>query len=334
MDWFVDVSPSLVDESKSLQKTKSADLSFDRITAAFSVSDLTQWAGLSLLPTGSMFSVPFGMSMATGALVPPPVQLYRPQQDSFAELIFPGFDGDSFIWKMSVWQIAEFLFSVAAGQDRGSPSTCTLYNLGASWGPSIASGQIWRLILPMTLHANMMHLFFNIFFQLRIGFGIEKQFGWKKFVTLYGVCGILGNLISVAADPYKLAVGASTAGFGLIGVWMAEIALSWHVMGPNRDRTMVWIAFMLSAVVMMSTSTSNVDLFGHLGGALAGFLVAVLLSDMPDQYKPVWYDEFKRLCKVALGAIVIGCAGKVFMLTPHGPLPQCGATIARLVGHA
>lgn len=79
--------------------------------------------------------------------------------DSFADLVFPGFDGDSFIWKMSLFQIAEFGFSLALGQMNGMPSVCTLYDLGASWGPSIASGQIWRLFFPMTLHANMMHLF-------------------------------------------------------------------------------------------------------------------------------------------------------------------------------
>ena len=283
------------------------------------------------LAVGQFLSMKAHGGVLMAAAPPPPVRLYQPAEESFAELVFPGFDADSFIWKMSAFQIAEFLFSLAAGQDHGMPSTCTLYRLGASWGPAIAKGQIWRLVLPMTLHANMMHLFFNIFFQLRIGFGMEKQFGANKFIKLYGICGVLGNLISVAADPFKLAVGASTAGFGLIGVWMAEIFLSWHVMGPNRDRTLIWIGFMTSAVVMMSSSSSNVDVFGHLGGALAGFLYAVVISDMPDQYKPEWYDSFKRSCKVALATIVTGCSAKLFLLTPHGPIPQC-RSIADMLG--
>lgn len=37
------------------------------------------------------------------------------------------------------------------------------YTLGASWGPSLARGEVWRLFCPMMLHANMMHLFFNVF---------------------------------------------------------------------------------------------------------------------------------------------------------------------------
>jgi membrane associated rhomboid family serine protease len=170
----------------------------------------------------------------------------------------------------------------------------------------------------------MMHLFFNIFFQLRIGFGMEKQFGKKKFILLYLMCGIIGNMISVAVDPFKLAVGASTAGFGLIGVWMAEILLSWNVMGPNRDRTLVWILFMLSSVIMMSSVAANIDIFGHLGGALAGFLGAILISSMPERHKPEWYGKARALAATGLGSIVLLSAIKIFLLTPHvGSVTQC-----------
>lgn len=257
------------------------------------------------------------LMMMSGPMPPRTVSTAVAPDDSFAELVFPGFDADSFIWKMSLFQIAEFCFSLALGQMNGMPSVCTLYDLGASWGPSIASGSIWRLVFPMTLHANMMHLFFNIFFQLRIGFGMEKQFGKKKFILLYFICGVIGNMISVAVDPFKLAVGASTAGFGLIGVWMAEILLSWNVMGPNRDRTLVWILFMLSSVVMMSSVAANIDIFGHLGGALAGFLGAVLISNMPERHKPEWYGKARALCATGLGTVVVLSALKIFVLTPH-----------------
>jgi membrane associated rhomboid family serine protease len=273
------------------------------------------------------------LMMMSGPVPPRTVSTAVAPDDSFAELIFPGFDADSFIWKMSLFQIAEFCFSLALGQMNGMPSVCTLYNLGASWGPSIASGSIWRLVFPMTLHANMMHLFFNIFFQLRIGFGMEKQFGKKKFILLYLVCGVIGNMISVAVDPFKLAVGASTAGFGLIGVWMAEILLSWNVMGPNRDRTLVWILFMLSSVVMMSSVASNIDIFGHLGGALAGFLAAVLISNMPERHKPEWYGKARALCATGLGTVVLLAALKIFILTPHiSTITQCPSLTELLKG--
>ena len=38
------------------------------------------------------------------------------------------------------------------GSAYGSPKLCSLYLLGASWGPAIAQGAVWRLMLPMMLH--------------------------------------------------------------------------------------------------------------------------------------------------------------------------------------
>ena len=43
----------------------------------------------------------------------------------------------------------------------------------------------------------------------------------------------MGNLFSVAFDPLKLSVGASTAGFSLFGVWLAEILMSWGCSGNS-----------------------------------------------------------------------------------------------------
>merc|ERR1719231_475548 len=95
----------------------------------------------------------------------------------FMDLLFPGFDTSALIWKISLLQIMEYLGSLLMGSAFGAPKLCSLYLLGASWGPAIANGAVWRLLSPMTLHANAMHVFFNVFFQLRIGFQMEKQFG-------------------------------------------------------------------------------------------------------------------------------------------------------------
>jgi hypothetical protein len=130
----------------------------------------------------------------------------------------------------------------------------------------------------MTLHANTLHIFFNVFFQLRIGFGMEKQFGRKKFTMLYLFCGFLGNLLSVVMDPMKLAVGASTSGFGLLGVWAAEVLLTWEMLGASRPRVFLWFAFMIVSCMMMSQISPNVDFAGHFGGAFAGFLFAIIFA--------------------------------------------------------
>merc|ERR1719245_2493801 len=114
------------------------------------------------------------------------------QSGSFVDMLFPGFDTNTFIWRMSAVQMTNYIASLMLGSSLGTPKLCSLYLLGASWGPSIAAGALWRLMLPMLLHANALHIFFNIFFQLRIGCNMEKQFGRRKFCLLYLFCGFLG----------------------------------------------------------------------------------------------------------------------------------------------
>eukprot|EP00929_Paragymnodinium_shiwhaense_P097159 TRINITY_DN58916_c0_g1_i1.p1 TRINITY_DN58916_c0_g1~~TRINITY_DN58916_c0_g1_i1.p1 ORF type:complete len:471 (+),score=65.53 TRINITY_DN58916_c0_g1_i1:81-1493(+) len=250
-------------------------------------------------------------------------QMLQEEEEEFMALIFPGFRSDAFIWQITVWQMAEFGLSMLFGRRGPVPSPCTLYSLGASWGPAIARGQVWRLVTPVMLHASMTHLLFNVFFQLRMGFGMEKQFGRNKMMMIYFGCGLIGNLISVLADPHKLAVGASTAGFGLIGVWFAEILLSWNTLGPAKERTIIWIALMLVSVTTMSSMTPNMDLYGHLGGALGGFLLGIIVSDMPEDRQPEFYAQLRAGAVVLLGLLLSGGLTKAVLLSPIDPVPTC-----------
>jgi len=246
-------------------------------------------------------------------------------RNGFMDMLFPGFDASSFIWKMSLLQMTEYLGSLLMGSSNGAPKLCSLFLLGASWGPSIANGAIWRLFLPIMLHANALHIFFNMFFQMRIGFQMEKQFGKRKFCIIYMFCGFIGNLLSVAFDPMKLAVGASTSGFGLLGVWLAEVVLTWELLGSSRPRIFLWFAFMVLSCVMMSTISPNVDFVGHFGGALAGFLMAIMLADMQEEHQPSWYGKAKTVAKNSAALIVLAGLFRTIVIGPIGPIPYCGS---------
>lgn len=242
------------------------------------------------------------------------------------EYMFPGFDTSALVWRISVLQITEYVASLMLGSAGGSPRLCSLYLLGASWGPAITSGAFWRLFSPMMLHANIFHLLFNLIFQLRIGFGMEKQFGRRKFGLLYLSCGVLGNLMSVVANPFKLAVGASTCGFGLLGVWAAEVMLTWNVLGNHRPQILLWSSIM-GVCTVLATLYGNTDVVGHLGGAFAGFLVSIILADMHESHRPPWYWTVKNVAKQVLGLLVVLCIGKIFISGPSGPLPMCGTLL-------
>jgi len=285
---------------------------------------LSPWSGLGGLA---------GVAVAAGPGATPPMRRVAftmpnmQEEEQFAALIFPGFDSDAFVWQITCLQVADFALSMVLGHNKASPLPCVLYKLGASWGPAIARGQLWRLVTPVMLHANLTHLLFNVFFQLRMGFGMERQFGRQKMMLIYYACGIFGNLTSVIIDPYKLAVGASTAGFGLIGVWLAEILLSWEILGPARERTVIWIVFMLISVTTMSSMTPNMDLWGHIGGAVGGFLLSIVLADMREQDRPAWYPQARVAAGLALALCLTGGVSKVLLFSPRDPIPDCPALL-------
>jgi len=299
---------------------KDAMISFAPMFIAAPLQLLSPWAGIGGISMAMMPPAGAPPGFQRGALGVPGMPK---EEEQFMELIFPGWDANSFVWQITCWQVAQFMLSMALGHQKANPTPCVLYRLGASWGPAVASGQIWRLITPVFLHANLTHLLFNVFFQLRMGFGMEKQFGRNKMMLIYFVCGVVGNLMSLTVDPFKLAVGASTAGFGLIGVWLAEILLSWEILGPARERTIIWIVFMLVSVTTMSTMTPNMDLWGHLGGAFGGFLLSILISDMKESDRPEWYPQVRACAAVALALFLFISLNKIFVFGPRTPIPDC-----------
>mmetsp|Transcript_14366 Transcript_14366/g.26148 ORF Transcript_14366/g.26148 Transcript_14366/m.26148 type:complete len:392 (+) Transcript_14366:90-1265(+) len=320
--------------SKSIVKasasggSKTGEASLALISTA--ATTLTALAAAAITAKGVAGVAAVKMGMMPAQMIPaglPPTRddvAMEAGRGGFLDLLFPGFDVNTFVWRVSMLQIAEYIGSLLMGSTFGAPKLCSLYLLGASWGPAIADGAVWRLFLPIMLHANALHIFFNLFFQLRIGFGMEKQFGRRKFCLLYIFCGFLGNLLSVSFDPMKLAVGASTSGFGLLGVWLAEVCLTWELLGGSRPRVFLWFAFMVLSCVMMSTISPNVDFVGHFGGAAAGFLMAIILADMREEHQPSWYGKAKTAAKNTAALMILVCLFKAITMGPDGPVPFCG----------
>jgi len=61
--------------------------------------------------------------------------------------------------------------------------------------------QWWRYITPIFLHSGVLHLLFNLIFQIRTGFQLEREMGFFRMFFVYmssGVYGfLLGSLFSV-----------------------------------------------------------------------------------------------------------------------------------------
>ena len=76
------------------------------------------------------------------------------------------------------------------------PYPTTLVRYGAKYAALIIyRKQWWRLVSPMALHAGVVHLVCNVSIQLRVGGYLNLVYGSGKWLTIYLLSGIFGELL-------------------------------------------------------------------------------------------------------------------------------------------
>lgn len=157
--------------------------------------------------------------------------------------------------------------------------TDVLEAIGVKDNALILSGQIWRLITPIWLHANILHIFFNMYALFVIGPGLEQQYGHGRFLALYLLTGFAGNTLSFLFSSAD-SLGASTAIFGLIGAEAVFLLQNRKLMGKRGSRMLINICIVIALNLAISL-TPGIDLWGHLGGLIVGLLFAWMAG-------PIW----------------------------------------------
>jgi rhomboid protease GluP len=147
--------------------------------------------------------------------------------------------------------------------------------LGSNDAAKVLSGQWWRLVTALTLHADVLHLLGNLLFGGILVVLLCGVFGHGLGWSLLLLSGILGNLASALAQgPSYDAVGASTALFGAIGVLAGRSAL-----GGQRSVMRGWflpLAAGAALLGMLGTGGERTDLGAHLFGFLSGLALGLL----------------------------------------------------------
>ena len=142
--------------------------------------------------------------------------------------------------------------------------------------------QFYRLIMPAFLHANLEHICGNVVFQLYFGSGIEHGIGFWWMAFLYIITEIGGVLLAMTFHPESYGVGASCAGYGLIGFYLSYLFSNWGFM----SRTKPWQRFFLLAVVVfffvinqgLSVNWESQNI-GHQGGFITGIFAGFTISE-------------------------------------------------------
>ncbi|MEL7335556.1 MAG: rhomboid family intramembrane serine protease [Planctomycetota bacterium] len=153
---------------------------------------------------------------------------------------------------------------------------------------SIKKGQVWRLWANFFGHYGIMHLLMNMSALFMLGGALERLEGKARLLVLLGIATLASTLGSLLF-PEILGGGASALGasggiYGLVGyLWARPIFdPSFPLRIPPQSLLMIWGFFFAGYVISIAQHFGLIGFGiangGHTGGALAGILLAYLVS--------------------------------------------------------
>lgn len=150
---------------------------------------------------------------------------------------------------------------------------------GAMYEPYVIEGhEYYRMFTCLFLHFGITHLLNNMVLLGALGWNLELETGKIRFVIIYFVSGIIGNIVSLFYDltleQPAVSAGASGAIFGLMGALLYVVIANRGRLGRLSGRGML---VMVILSLYFGLTSTGVDNFAHIGGLVSGFLLAVLL---------------------------------------------------------
>jgi len=148
----------------------------------------------------------------------------------------------------------------------------------------IRQGEVWRLVTPVFLHADILHLFFNMIWLLLIGTQIEARIGWLRFLSFIVITAIISNV------SQYLVTGCAFIGFSGVVCAMVFFVRARQKIAPWEGyqmpaATFQFILFFIGALATLSLLAFALELLqigtfpvaiantAHIVGALAGYLL-------------------------------------------------------------
>ena len=141
---------------------------------------------------------------------------------------------------------------------------------------AVAAGELYRLWTVTLVHADPLHLLFNMYALYLVGPIVEQIYGSRLFALFYLLCAAAGSVASYVLTPAD-AVGASGAIFGLFGVLLAASRTHQPVL-DRRGRSLVsQIGMLILINLAFGFLVPRIDNAAHVGGLVGGLWLGFLI---------------------------------------------------------
>ena len=163
----------------------------------------------------------------------------------------------------------------------------------------VSDGEYYRLFTGMFVHYGLLHIALNMWALWVLGRPLEAMFGPWRFLAVYLVCGLGGNVAVYVFSPGSPSAGASTAIFGLFGVFffvLRKLNLSVRSLVP----------ILIINLVITFGGSAFISVAGHIGGLITGGLIGYGFAHVPQQRR----TQFQAAILVGL-VVILGVATAV-----------------------
>lgn len=181
--------------------------------------------------------------------------------------------------------IGLFIIQVLTGVDANNPSTEALLKWGANALPLTMDDEPWRLVSSAFLHIGLMHLLFNGFAMYFFGQIAEPMFGSAKFLALFLLTAIGGNLLNTQVTWLSILDGTGQVGLsagasgGIMGIGAALlIAALFKITVNGLMLNLRSLLFIMGINLVYGFAVPGIDNAGHIGGAITGLVIALAFA--------------------------------------------------------
>ena len=137
----------------------------------------------------------------------------------------------------------------------------------------VQNGEVWRILTSAFLHVGLIHLVVNMYSLAIIGTQVETFIGKWKFLFIYFISAIGGNLLSlVFSQANVVSVGASGALFGLMG---ALLYFGYHYRLYLSEAIRNQIIPIILINLLIGFIVPGIDNVAHIGGLIGGYLASM-----------------------------------------------------------
>ena len=147
---------------------------------------------------------------------------------------------------------------------------------------SIRSGDQFRMISSGFLHADLGHLFFNMFTLFMFAPVVIGYLGDFSFLLVYVASLVFGSLLTLyfhKNDYNYRAIGASGAVTGVLYsaiLLQPDMSLYLFFIPIPIPAFLVGIGYLLYSIYGMKAKNDNIGHTAHFGGAIGGFFITLL----------------------------------------------------------